>query len=150
MYIISLFVLVVAFIILTFFGGTGSVVYFIDLPSLLILLLITIPILVSTGLFKDFMKSFQLVMEKKKVVSLIQLKKSMEGVSFTIKMNFYVGALLSLYGFVQVMVNFDGLEQIAPRLAISMLAFLYAIAINIILLSIKYKLRAMILDFTQD
>lgn len=150
MYIISLFVLIIAVVILTVFAGAGSIIYLVDLPSLGLLLFITIPILVASGLFPDFMKAFRLVMEKKKEVSLIQLKKSMEGVSLAIKMNFYAGGFLSLYGFIQIMISMDGMEQVGKQLAMSTLAFLYAIAINMILISVRYKLKGMILDFTLE
>lgn len=44
--------------------GWYSITYYIDVPNMLLLLLITIPVLASAGLLKDFTKAFRIAFKK--------------------------------------------------------------------------------------
>ena len=69
MYILALMGVVVSVIImLTFFSGGAvgiNIVYYIDIPSLILLCLITIPVLASARLLKDFNNAFSIALAKK-------------------------------------------------------------------------------------
>ena len=56
MYFVSIIAIVFVTAILTF---SVSIQSFIDLPSLLLVLLLAVPILISSGLFRDFNNAFQ-------------------------------------------------------------------------------------------
>ncbi len=61
-------------------GGTemlNSFGNFIDLPSLVLLLLFTVPVLIASGMGNDFVMAFQM---GKKQCSLVQMKKTLEAV----------------------------------------------------------------------
>lgn len=150
MYIISILALVVVIVLMALFSGLGIITYLIDLPSIILLVLITFPILLSTGLLKDFGKAFNLVLVKSKDISLVQLKKSLEAISLAIKTNFYASGFITIFAFIQVVNAQVSLDRLGPNLAVAILPLAYAFAINIILISIKYKLKLMILNFTQD
>ena len=66
MYFISILAVVIASVILSF-SLTLSVSFknFLDFPSLLLILLLSIPILISSGLLRDFNNAFRIAIGKK-------------------------------------------------------------------------------------
>lgn len=150
MYIISILALIVALVVMLSFSSSGILLYMIDLPSLIILIIITIPLLFASGLIKDFIKSFLVVHTKNKEISLIQLKKAFEAVSMAIQANFYAGGFIAIVSIIIVLKDLNSLEYLGPNLVVAILPLMYAFAINIVLISIKYKLKLKILQFTQE
>ncbi len=150
MYIIPFILLILSVILLSFGAGGLSLLYFVDSLSIVILIVICIPVLAASGLLKDFLKAFQITSFNKKETSLVQLKRSVEGVSLAIKTNIYAGAFFTIVGFIQVMHLLTSPSEIGPNLSVAILTLLYAISANIILLSIKYRLKLMIIEYTEE
>jgi len=71
--------------------GVGGLVYFIDMPSLIILLLICIPILLASNLWKDFNNAFRIVLGKGKERTLLEIKRAVEAVNLVMKTLLYGG-----------------------------------------------------------
>lgn len=150
MYIISIVVLIVVLSLMMSFSNPGILLYMIDLPSIIILIIVSIPLLFASGLMKDFLKSFSIVLERNKEISLIQLKKSMEAVGMAIQTNFYAGGFIAIISIIIVLKDLNSLDYLGPNLVVAILPLMYAFAINIVLISIKYKLKLKILQFTQE
>ena len=66
MYILSI-IAVIAVIILSGWYNQGLWGYLIDTPSFLLILILWIPIMLSSGLFGDFGKAFQFAVGGKKI-----------------------------------------------------------------------------------
>lgn len=130
--------------------GFGRMFNFFDFNSFLVLLLITFPILISSGLLKDFQNSFRLVIGKKKGGSLTEIKKAKEAVDLVGKTLLYVGAFIAMFSMVIILGNIDDPNALGPSIAITVLSLLYALAINLILLPLKSKLKMMLIEFMHE
>lgn len=145
MYLISIaaVIIVSAFMI----GITnGGIIYLIDLPSIIALLLVAIPMLIGSGLFKDFNNAFVLVMKPKKNVQLKEVKRAIEAVELVMKCLLYTGVFVALISIIVIMHDFTEMEYIGPNLAVAVLTMIYSLFINLILLPVKVKLKTMMID----
>lgn len=149
MYIITILTLIIFLAYnLSISSSPVGLATIIDPPSLVMILLIVLPILFATGLFKDFIKSFTIVATKKEV-PLLQLKRSLEAVSIAIKASIYTGVLGFMFGIIIGLKTLDDLSALGPNLIAALCPLLYACMIAIVLMAIKYKLKVMILEFTK-
>ena len=72
---------VVFMIVICFLLASGvPVQHYIDTISLLILLFVAIPVLISTGLLKDFNNAFKLGLSRKKEATIREVKRAIEAV----------------------------------------------------------------------
>lgn len=152
MYLIS-FIAVILTIVLCSTGlwGHSSVLrYFIDLPTLIILLIICIPFLISTGLIKDFNNAFRIVLSKKKETTLIELKRAVEAVSLTIKSLFVTGFLFAMMSLFTILRTLDTPETIGPKMSLCILSIIYVCVLILILLPLRSTLNLRIIAYMQE
>ena len=100
MYILFI-VLMIVFCVVT--GPSFSYQYYIDPISLVVLLMVGIPVLISTGLMKDFNNAFKLGLSKKKEATIREVKRAIEAVALFQKVmittgivSFFMSAVLVL------------------------------------------------------
>lgn len=153
MYFISILAIILVTIILgngwgfsPFFGLTS----FIDLPSLLIILLICIPLLISSGLFKDFNNAFRIALNKKAEYSLIEIKRAIEAVSLTIKTLLCAGIFLFTASLLQILKILSDPVELGPTIAVSLLTLIYTLIFALMLLPIKSILNIRIIEFMPE
>ena len=153
MYFISILAIILVTIILgsswgfsPFFGLTG----FVDLPSLLIILLICIPLLISSGLLKDFNNAFRIALSKKAEYGLIEIKRAIEAVSLTIKTLLCAGTFLFAASLLQILKMFSDPAELGPHIAVSLLTLIYTLIFALMLLPIKSILNIRIIEFMPE
>jgi len=152
MYILS-FVAVILITIATVAltgGGFGSIILILDVPSLLLLLILTIPVLLSSGLLKDFNNSFRMVMGNKKITSIVEIKRSIEAVTLVKNILIYGAVFISIFSTIMILKQLDNPESLGPNLAVILITLLYALAVNIVLLPLKSRLQIMLMEHIQD
>lgn len=152
MYFLSVFAVIFVsfFMVLNTYHGASLFPYFVDMPSMLMLLLITFPMLISSGLLKDFNRSFKLVISKKQEVTLTQLKRSLEAVNYVIKTLLYVSIFTVVSTLVIVYGSVTDTRMLYANLAVAVLPMVYGFFLILILLPVKTRLKVMIIDFVQD
>lgn len=116
----------------------------IDFPSLIVILGITIPVLLLSGLFKDFVKSFRLLTLSENPFSKIELKKMQASIKLTIKLLGFSGILAAFVGIIASLNGFTDMTILFSNLAISLIAPLYSVLFIIILLPIEAKIKAIL------
>lgn len=116
----------------------------IDFPSLIVILGITIPVLLLSGLFKDFIKSFRLLTLSENPFSKIELKKMQASIKLTIKLLGFSGILAAFVGIIASLNGFTDMAILFSNLAISLIAPLYSLLFIIILLPIEAKIKAIL------
>lgn len=146
MYFISIIAIILVTAILTF---SVSIQSFIDLSSLLLVLLLAIPVLVSSGLFRDFNNAFRIAFSKKKN-SLIELKRALEAVNMMIRTFLCTGLFLFLASMIAVLHRMDTPESLGPAISVSLLCFIYGTAIALLLLPIKAIMQVRIIEFMPE
>lgn len=149
MYLISILALVAAMIGMCFFEGL-SPAWLIDTPSILLILLITIPMLLSAGLLKDFNNAFRFVVGKKKVENIKELRRSVEAVSLAIKVTLFSGVLISVIQCVVILGTLDNPEKLGPMLCVSILAVVYALGLSLLMLPLRTQLQVKIIEYLSE
>lgn len=148
MYFVGL-VLFIAFLVFSTLIS-GSLAFFIDLPSIMIILSFSIPILMASGLFSDFIRGFKIMGKKVNIWSMIELNKTKIALSLAVKLLLFSGILGSIIGIISILANSSSISMIGPNLAISSLTLLYSVLIVFILLPVQAKVKAMILTMDKE
>lgn len=146
MYLLTLLLFMVIGIIYMAAVSSGSglhgLVVFIDVPSLLIMFLFTVPMIVSSGLLKDFNNAFRFSIRQKEKVSRLELFRAIEAVSFVIKLLWTAG-ILAMTATVLSTLGQHAEENIrfSGYFAISMEPLVYAAFLVLFLLPVRARLN---------
>jgi len=130
--------------------GQGSVVWFIDMPSLIVILLFDITMLFSAGLVKDFNNAFRMVLRTGKDESVTEMKRAIEAVGLVRKTTLAAGVFSMIFGLIMAMGQLGNPELLGPNLAVASLTLLYALAFILILLPLESRLRMKLQNLLQD
>lgn len=114
--------------------GASSFVRFIDLPSLLLILLILNPGLLIMGEWKDFIKSFSVGIKEYR---LLELKNIIEAVGAAQKLTVFGALFAVIVSAILVLGNISDPGKIGPHLAVCFLSAFYASIIEFLLLPLK-------------
>lgn len=129
-----LFILIFLFNVVMGSWGLSAILWFLDIPSLLVILMVLIPGLIIMGEWKDFTRSFSVGIKQ---YSLLELKNIIEAVGAAQKMTIY-GALFSIIiSGILLMGRLDDPSTIGPNLAVCFLAGFYAVILEFFLLPLK-------------
>ena len=132
----ELILLAAIFLFMILVGGAGisSISWFIDFPSIVLIILILIPGLLIMGVWKDFVKAFSVGI---KPYSLLELKNIIGAVGAAQKLT-VLGALVAIItAGVFIMGSLDDPSSLGPKLAVCFLSGLYAVVIEFLLLPLK-------------
>ena len=114
--------------------GLSAVTWFLDWPSLILVLLILIPGLIIMGEWKDFLKSFSVGI---KDFRLLELKNIIEAVGAAQKLTIFGALFAIIISAILLMGHLSNPETIGPNLAVCFLAGFYAVIIEFFLLPLK-------------
>ncbi len=112
----------------------SDVAWFVDLPSLFLILIVFIPGLIIMGEWKDFVKSFSVGIRDYK---LLELKNIIGAVDAAQKLTIYAALFAIIISGVLLMGRLDDPYTIGPNLAVCFLAGLYAVIIEFLLLPLR-------------
>jgi flagellar motor component MotA len=129
-----LFVAVFTLLLLGGSYGLSAALWFLDLPSLLIILLILIPGLIIMGEWKDFVKSFSVGI---KDFRLLELKNIIEAVAAAQKLTVFAALFAVIISGVLIMGHLDDMSTLGPNLAVCFLSGLYAVIVEFFLLPLR-------------
>lgn len=143
MYVLALFGVVFAALASLAFvdGGMSALVYYLDLPSLVLIWLITIPVLASARLLKHFNNAFSIAFGKKSR-TLEEMQKAREAVELARKTLLAAGVFNCLFAIVVILANIGDYSKLGPNLAVAILTLLYAVVFDILLLPVSSKIKA--------
>lgn len=150
MYFISILAVIVAMVLVNFISTSGvSLAWYIDIPSLLLLIILCVPLMYSAGLLKDFNNAFRFVVAKKQAKSLIELKRAQEAVSLAVRTLLLSGVFVFFVTVVIIAAKLDDPALLGPNLAVAILVIVYAVAISLILLPLRAQMKVKILEFLE-
>ncbi len=133
-----LFILVFAFNLQMSFGLANSILFFLDIPSLLLIILILIPGLMIMGAWKNFIRSFSVGI---KPYSLLELKNIILAVGAAQKLTIHGGLFSIISSGILVLSKVSNPELIGPNLAVCFLSGLYVAIIEFFLLPLKLNVE---------
>ena len=143
------FVIFIALLIIST-SLSGSMAFFVDLPSMLIILAFSLPMLMASGLFPDFIRAFKIMGRKVNVWSMIELNRTEIALRLAIKLLLSSGLLGCIIGIVSMLSTTGGMRNLGPNIAVSLLTVLYSILIVFILLPLQAKVKSMILTMEKE
>lgn len=131
--------------------GFASVYNYIDIPSMIILLLLVIPVLISAGMLRDFCASFKRAFSAQIICTRAELQRSMEAVKLARKSNYTAGIFGFLISFVFVCKGYDpaGAYVFWMNMAVAVIPVIYAMALDLIFLAVYGRLKKRYMDFMQ-
>ncbi len=130
-------ILFIAVFMINILGGSwgmNAALWFLDLPSLILIAIIFFPGLLIMGVWKDFIKAFSVGI---KPFSLLELKNIIGAVDAAQKLTIYAALFAIIISAVLVMGQLDDPSTIGPNLAVCFLAGLYAVIIEFLLLPLR-------------
>lgn len=133
-------------------NGTSYLAYYFDAHSIIVFLILVIPILISTGLIKNFNHAFGLAFGKRKANNLMELKRAEEAVALVQKTAVYGGVFSSLFYAVIFLksADFSSFNGVGYFLSAALTNIVYAAAINLFLLPVYTKLKLKIAEYMQE
>lgn len=122
-------------------AGFQGVARYFDAVSLLLILILVLPILVSAGLLKDFFHSFALVIGKHKAESMSELNRCVTAVKTAIKTSLAGGGFLVLCCVIQILMTLNDPLLLGPNVAVAILTMIYALVLVLLLIPIQARLE---------
>ena len=116
---------------------------FFDLPALILLLLLVVPMLVVSGSGRDFLNVFSI---GKKEYPIRSLKRSLEAVQLVQKLILYSSMISCIMAIVTILTCLEDTATLGPCLAVAMLIVFYAAVLELFLIPVKAKVQNAITD----
>lgn len=130
-------------------GGMAALAMYIDLPSLLLLILWTLPVLLGSGMTRDFLRAFPRAFSMKADIRREGMLRSMEALQLVQRAVWIAGILGFLISFVFIGGNAKNMEQAQfwANVAVAAIVLVYAALLNLLLLAVYGRLKKRYIDF---
>lgn len=140
------------FAINIFLGGWGvsGILCFIDLPSLIIIVLVLVPGLLIMGEWSDFVRAFSVGIKQ---YGLLELKNIIQAVGAAQKLTIHGALFAIIISGVLLLGRLDDPTTIGPNLAVCLLSGFYAVIIEFFLLPLRLNAERKMneeMDFGDD
>ena len=150
---VTIIALVLVFLYTAFLSveGITSLVNYIDMPSLIILVLLVVPVLISAGMLRDFCASFRRAVSLQTACTRAELQRSMEAVKLARRSNYTAGLFGFLIAFVFVCRGYESMRENVfwLNMAVAVIPVIYAGAFDLIFLAVYGRLKKRYIDFMQ-
>lgn len=147
MYIFSILALVAAFIaVRPLISSNATFLGFVDIPSLIVLLLIIVCSLAASHDFKNFTNAFSIAFSKEKQYSRKEMKLASNALSMVVKVSFGAAGFSIVFGAVSILTNLSDKSKFGPPLALALCTLFYASILDIFLQPIKSRIEKKIID----
>lgn len=134
-------------------GGTIGSLYhmafaLLDLPSLAIILMFTVPVLIRGGVWKDFKRAF-LLLKKGYTCHLSELRRTQDVLEMLQKQVVCAGIMAMLLTFIIILRTLSDLHALGPNMEVAILTVLYATIIEMLLLPLHLEVKRRIIDYME-
>lgn len=141
MYFLGILIFLALLVFTTLLSASLNV--YIDIPSIVLIIGFTIPLLMASGLMGDFLKGFKVMREKENSFTALELKRMMIANKLSITLLLLSGMMGSVIGVIGMLTHLDNL-QIGPSLAMAVLTFFYALVLTVVLVPIQAKIKTIL------
>lgn len=129
-----LFILVFCFVLFACNGDLTGITWYLDIPSIVFMLVFIIPGLMIMGVWKDFLKAFSVGIKEYR---LLELKNIVGAVAAAQKVVVYAALLSMLISAVVILAHLSETFTIGPNLAVCFLSAFYAVIFEFLLLPLR-------------
>lgn len=148
MYLLGILLYVICLVSLSALGGNLS--YFLNLPSLVIILALTLPMLLASGLLSDFLKGFSLMVKKVNLYSAIDLKRILEADKLAIQSLAIAGFVGTITGMIAILANLSEPVKLGPSLSVAFITVLYSLIFISLILPVRAKVSSILVTLEQE
>lgn len=127
-------------------GSIRSLIFYVDMPTLLFLMILTLPLFLNRNFFKDFTRCFKML-SKKFTCPLSDMKKTLDAVELLQKQLLCNGAIGFAFSTISILTHLTALEVIGPNLAVALISILYTAVLELLLLPLQNAVRRRINDY---
>lgn len=147
MYIFSILALVVAFIsVRLLISSNVEFLGFIDIPSLIVLVLVIVCSLAASHDFRNFTNAFAIAFSRKKQYSKKEMKLASSALDMVVKVSFGAAGFSIVFGAISMLTDLSDKSKFGPPLALILCTLFYASILVILLLPIKSRIEKKIID----
>lgn len=148
MEIISIVGGMIFLILMTYTGGdrTFSFNWFIDFPTLLVMIIFVVPVLMRGGVWRDFKRAFKLL-RKDYTCRLSELRRTKDVLEMIQKQVWYAGILTMVVSVMYVMANISDPAMLGPNIAVVVLTLFYAVIFEMLLLPLVLEVKGRIINY---
>ena len=151
--IIELIAIVVSILLMAFVCGSqigvGTVLTgLLDFPSLIGLLVLSLPILFRNGMWKDFVRGFKLL-KKSYTCSLGELKRTQDVIELLQKQILYAAVIITAFSLIIVLGFLQTPEVMGVNVAVALITVLYAAIMEMLLLPVHIEAKRRIIDYME-
>lgn len=122
--------------------------FLMDVPSLIIILIFTVPVLFRGGVWKDFKRAWRLL-RKDYSCHLSEIRRSLDVVEMLQKQVLYAGVISLLLTLILILGMLSDLASLGTNLAVAILTMLYAMIIEMLLLPLQLEAKRRIIDYME-
>lgn len=152
MYLLSIAAVFILLFVLSAVSGTSlfHAVGLFDIPALLLLLLLSIPVIVSSGCARELADAFPLALGKKRADSFAQLKRSRVAVETAMKTFVFSALFIAMFKTVLTLRTLDSLDALGPAVAYVATTLVLSFLFNLLLIPVKTRLEYREIEFIQQ
>jgi len=122
---------------------------YVDLVILVLLLVLSIPTLISSGLWKDFTRALSLYIPDEGW-KLHELKRTLDAVKLLQKQFIYAAVLVIMFQMIGMLNDMSEPSTIGPTLASVLITGLYTAIIELLLMPLKVGVQKKITDYMEE
>lgn len=149
--VVSLLAGLVILLIMNWNGGWDfNLVYrYVDLVVLVLLLVLTLPTLISSGMWKDFTRALA-VRRPEEGWKLHELKRTLDAIKLLQKQFVYAAVLVIMFQLIGMLYNMSEPATIGPTLASVLMTGFYTAIIELLLMPLKVGVQKEITDYMEE
>lgn len=134
-------------------GSLGQIAYLWDLPSIVCILLIALPIFfkdgLKAGLAKDFLRAFK-CMDKEYRCSFAQLRHTLDAVELMQRQILYAGCITALESFFILLHTLSDAASVGPMTNVALTGIFYTAILELLLLPLQVEVKRRIIDYMEE
>jgi hypothetical protein len=139
-------VLLIIILSIAAFMYMGSVSVFFDIPSILFVITIVVPLLIASGQMRSFLLALKISTGRVRKSPAGEVRKAIVSVNLAIKLLLVSGLIGFLSGSVAILTTLRDLSQIGPPAAVAIMTNLYALFMIAFLMPVRSKLEVFLID----
>lgn len=122
--------------------------YFTDIPSILVILVLCIPVLAASGLWEDFLRAF-LIGREDAAYKLAELKRTQAAVRLVQRQVVCAGLMNVSFAVIMLLHSLDMPETIGPYFAQAILSVFYVSIFEMLLLPLSVEVEKKIVNYME-
>lgn len=135
-------ILGVLFILGSAWMSAGNIIWYYDMPSLVLIVVLMLILLFMCGLTKDFLRGVAFFFRKNKEMEETELKRTLAAFKLVLIALPIDGLIASLIATVTILGKVNDMSMLGPHAAVAVLTLLYSLVLEVLLLPIAAKMWA--------